>query len=318
MRYDISIVMSVNNGAKYLQDSIESVLNQSFTNFEFIIIDDCSVDDSLNIINKYKDSRIKVFSNNRNLGLASSLNKGILNANAKLIGRMDCDDICLPNRFSEQFNFMQNNNIVALGSNVIIIDQDGNELYTSNLPLNNSEIMERFPKSPFYHSSVLMKKESIFECGMYNEFMRTSQDVVLFNKLAKIGKLSNIKTPLLKYRILPDQISTRTTKENKKLAVIVNKAINDIELSDSDKLFLSTVTKKKNKSLRISKSIYFIKLAKSLVLIKASKRKIWKFIFLSFFSNPLNTKIYNLIILIILPETISKAILNIRIKNARI
>jgi len=163
-----------------------------------------------------------------------------------------------------------------------------------------------------------MKKESIFECGMYNEFMRTSQDVVLFNKLAKIGKLSNIKTPLLKYRILPDQISTRTTKENKKLAVIVNKAINDIELSDSDKLFLSTVTKKKNKSLRISKSIYFIKLAKSLVLIKASKRKIWKFIFLSFFSNPLNTKIYNLIILIILPETISKAILNIRIKNARI
>ena len=99
--------MSVYNGAKFLAEAIDSILAQTFTNFEFIIIDDASSDDSLHIINSYKDARIVLIQNNKNIGLTKSLNIGIAKAKGKYIARMDADDISMPKRLEKQFDFME-------------------------------------------------------------------------------------------------------------------------------------------------------------------------------------------------------------------
>ena len=99
--------MSVYNGAKFLDEAIDSILTQTFTDFEFIVIDDASSDDSLHIINSYKDARIIVLQNTKNIGLTKSLNLGIAKAKGKYIARMDADDISMPKRLEKQFDFME-------------------------------------------------------------------------------------------------------------------------------------------------------------------------------------------------------------------
>ena len=99
--------MSVYNGAKFLAEAIDSILAQTFTDFEFIIIDDTSSDDSLQVINSYKDARIVLLQNTKNIGLTKSLNIGIAKAKGKYIARMDADDISMPKRLEKQFDFME-------------------------------------------------------------------------------------------------------------------------------------------------------------------------------------------------------------------
>ena len=103
----ISVLMSVYNGEKYLREAIDSILNQTFTNFEFIIIDDASTDDSNAIIKKYTDKRIKLVENPQNMGLTKSLNRGLKISLGKYIARLDSDDLAFPNRLKEQYEFME-------------------------------------------------------------------------------------------------------------------------------------------------------------------------------------------------------------------
>lgn len=113
----ISVLMPVYNSEKYLNEAIESILNQTFVDFEFIIINDASNDNSENIIESYQDSRIKYFKNEKNLGVAKTLNKGLKLAQGKYIARMDSDDISLPERLYKQFKFMEvYNDIDVCGS----------------------------------------------------------------------------------------------------------------------------------------------------------------------------------------------------------
>ncbi|HXK49687.1 MAG TPA: glycosyltransferase family 2 protein, partial [Clostridiales bacterium] len=107
----ISVIMSVYNSEQYLQESIDSILDQTFNDFEFIITDDCSTDGSFEIIKSYAmlDKRIKYFRNSENIGLTKSLNLMLDIAKGKYIARMDSDDISMPDRFSKQFDFMENN-----------------------------------------------------------------------------------------------------------------------------------------------------------------------------------------------------------------
>ena len=121
--------MSVYNGAKFLGEAIDSILAQTFTEFEFIIIDDASTDDSLKIINSYKDARIIVVKNTKNHGLTKSLNIGIAKAKGKYVARMDADDISMPKRLEKQFDFMEEHPEFAFcGSKAISINEEGQEV----------------------------------------------------------------------------------------------------------------------------------------------------------------------------------------------
>ena len=114
----ISVIMSVYNGEDYLAETLDSICNQSFTDWELVAINDCSTDTTLSILEKYAsvDERIKIHTNEVNLRLPASLNKGLALAQGKYIARMDADDICLPDRFKKQFEFMETHPDVALSS----------------------------------------------------------------------------------------------------------------------------------------------------------------------------------------------------------
>lgn len=218
----ISVVMPVYNAYPYLIESINSILNQTYDNFEFIILNDGSQDNSKDIILSFNDKRIKYFEHD-NIGIQKTLNRGLFESKGSFIARMDADDICYPNRLSEQLNFMQNNpNCVVLGCNAEYMDIEGNTLYRSNLPLMDYDIKKTLSTGgSFFHSSVMYKKESVLKCGLYIENIKTSiEDGVLWIKMAKLGELRNLEKCLLKYRLSPSALSNRSPSRKKYINLI--------------------------------------------------------------------------------------------------
>ena len=216
----ISVIMSVYNSEKYLSESIESILNQTFSDFEFIIIDDGSIDNSLDIIEMYskKDSRIQIIRNEINIGLTKSLNKGITFAKGKYIARMDADDISMPERFKTQLEFLEKNlNIYVVGTNIICVNEAGNYLYECNFP-NSPNIIKwnLYFSNQLAHPSVMMRSDLFLICGYkYDESYRYAQDYELWQNISRNYQISNITKPLLIYRIMNSSISSSSNKIQK-------------------------------------------------------------------------------------------------------
>ena len=167
----ITVLMSVYNGERYLHEAIESILNQTFTDFEFLIINDGSTDSTRDIITSYTDSRIRLIDNEQNIGLTKSLNKGIDLARGKYIARMDADDISMPERLEVQYNFLEKNIEYSLvSSGAYLIDENNNQIGELYRPYNYEMILGYiFFFNPIIHPSVLFEKKEIIECGKYNE-----------------------------------------------------------------------------------------------------------------------------------------------------
>jgi len=256
----VSIVMSVYNAGKYLNEAIESMLNQTFADFEFIIVNDGSTDTSLQIIESYKDERI-VLINQKNTGLAKALNNGIDKSKSNFIARMDADDISLPDRLQKQYDFLINNpEYIAVGSNAIIIDVDGNYVFSSSRPISDEDVRQKLPKTPFYHPSVMFKKNVFAKAGKYCESMVKAQDTVLFNRMAEFGKFYNLKEPFIKYRIVPTANSTRSKIGRDRFIKIIEKAIKNNDISAEDRFFLQSITENNRSISRLSN--YYLFLAK--------------------------------------------------------
>jgi len=200
--------MSVYNGKEYLRQAIESILNQTYQNFECIIIDDCSTDSSLKIINSYDDSRIKVLHNNLNFGLSRSLNIGLSLSQGDYIARMDADDISLPQRFDVLKRYMDNNPDVGIcGSWAETIEKSPRKLTPDCSPENIRT--ELFFHNIIIHPSVIIRK-SVLEGNHleYNEKLLFAQDYDLWVKCSKYTKITNIPEFLLRYRISNTQLSS--------------------------------------------------------------------------------------------------------------
>lgn len=202
--------MPVYNTEKYLREAIESILNQTFTNFEFLIIDDCSTDSSVQIIHSYTDSRIRLVLNEKNMGMSAALNKGINLCSTELVARMDADDISYPERLQKQFDFFQSNPDHAL-------------LYTAAQEVNiNREpvIIEDYKAEYFYycsnfenwiyHPTVMYKRSAVTDVGQYSEFY--CEDYDLFWKMTRKYKVGCLDEVLLDYR-LSDESLCRVVKK---------------------------------------------------------------------------------------------------------
>ncbi len=217
----ISVIMSVKNAGSYLGKSVESILNQTFTNFEFLIMDDGSSDNSLAKLEKYSeiDERIVLFSQG-NKGLTKSLNFLIQKSTSSIIARMDADDICQENRFEKQLSFLNKNKDYSLvGSNATCIDSKDKRKKITNLPLGNFYIKRRLNfYNTFIHSSVMFRKEKFIEVNGYDESFPVSQDYDLWLKMSKLrnSKFKNLKENLISLRLHEDSIS----KKNKDLQIL--------------------------------------------------------------------------------------------------
>lgn len=220
----VSIIMSVYNDEKYLSKSIESILNQTYTNIEFIIINDGSRDDSLDIIKKYYniDDRI-VLIDQKNIGLTKSLNKAIKLSNGKYIARQDSDDISVLNRFEKQIKFMEDNpNYALVGTNIIKIDKDDKQLEVNKTQYNYKDIVDTFKtRNCIAHGSVMINKELLKNELFYDENFKYAQDFRLWAKIAKNYKIANLEEPLYKLRIHNDSISKQKIEQQSVYAAVV-------------------------------------------------------------------------------------------------
>jgi len=211
----VSVVMPVYNGERFLRDAIESILNQTYKNFEFIIVDDGSTDNSLKIIKEYqkKDKRIRLIENKKNLGQAKSLNKGLSLAKGKYYAKIDSDDIACKTRIEKEVDFLErNNNYVVVGSNLEIIDENNNTIGYRFYHQEDREIRKLIIiKSPFAHPSVMIKLSALKKI-YYDESFLYCEDYDLWFKLLKYGKGKNLSHFLLKYRVSKNQVKSKRLK----------------------------------------------------------------------------------------------------------
>lgn len=209
----ISVIMSVYNGQRYLREAIESILNQTFTDFEFIIINDGSTDNSLEIIQSYDDSRIRIVNNETNIGLTKSLNKAIKQARGKYTARQDGDDISLPHRFLEQLSYLERHPEVALlGTSVYHIDEQGKVLGRVIVLTKPGDKLLK--ENQFNHGSTMFNKNVVVRLGGYNEILKYSQDYELWLKIAKNHQVSNLSQLLYKLRFHEETISLKHVDES--------------------------------------------------------------------------------------------------------
>lgn len=219
----LSVVMPVYNGEKYIKDSIKSILNQTFKDFELIIINDGSTDKTLKIIEQFKEKRIFLYNNKKNLGVAKSLNVGLKLAKGKYIARIDADDLNYPNRFEIQVKFLnQNPEYVLIGSNADWIDRKGNLIPGFKVKLNDSELRKwMFFRNQFFHSSVMFRSSAVKLLGYYNEVLNGVEDYDLWFKMLRIGKVANISKSLIKRRIHENVVTKNKHFKIELLAIIV-------------------------------------------------------------------------------------------------
>jgi hypothetical protein len=223
----ISVVMSVYNGESFLAEAVESVLAQTFSDFEFIIIDDGSTDRVPEILSGYakRDARVRVFPQ-QNEGRPQSLNRGISLAAAPLIARMDADDISLPRRFEQQVKLMEARpEIVLLSGPVEFIGYDGRRIGGFRPPETDGEIRIKMRHTNvFYHPTVMMRREHVLAAGGYRKALRDADDYDLFLRMAERGKMAALAEPVLAYRVHPEQASVANLNIQTRCLVAARKA----------------------------------------------------------------------------------------------
>lgn len=214
----ITVLMPVYNCELYIKQAIDSILNQTFLDFEFIIIDDASTDETLSIIKSYHDSRIKLIEKPLNTGYTNSLNYGLSIAKGEYIARMDGDDISFPERFEKQIDFLDKNpDVVVCGSFFKVIGTD--KVYA--VCENHEEIkLAMLQDCPMGHPTVMMRKKIFREYDLvYDRSKEPAEDYDLWTRLLFCGKLHNLQEVLLNYRMHNSQVSTKRNNEQRQAAI---------------------------------------------------------------------------------------------------
>ena len=205
----ISVLMTAYNAEKYLAQAIESILNQTYTDYEFIIINDGSTDDTPNIIQRYadQDSRIIFVNNKQNQGLIAVLNQGLDMARGEFIARMDADDISLPQRFAKQVAYLDANpDVGVLGTLIHGFDK----LDAPGIQIPVVTVFDMLQQNYIAHPSVMMRKALLDKYNLrYNPDYKHCEDLELWSRMIFLTKFHNIMEVLLMYRITGNNISTQ-------------------------------------------------------------------------------------------------------------
>ncbi|MCS6814231.1 MAG: glycosyltransferase [Cyanobacteria bacterium] len=218
----ISVIMPVYNADRYVAQAVESILTQTFADFEFLIVDDGSTDRSLKILRHYaaQDDRIHLTSR-PNTGYVIALNEMLRLAKGEFIARMDADDVALPDRFQRQVAFLrQHPEVVCVGGSHDIIDAQGRLLTTLKLPESNEEIqrLALAGHGSICHPCAMIRRSTIIAIGGYNEAMMPAEDLDLWLRLGELGQLANLPEPVLRYRLHMKSVSEQNTMHQRQRA----------------------------------------------------------------------------------------------------
>jgi len=204
----VSVVMAVFNGASWIGAAVESLLGQTLTDLEVIVIDDGSTDATRDVLASLGDSRLRIERRARQ-GLTRSLNRALELARAPLLARLDADDIALPERLSRQLQFLDAHPAVGLlGTGAREIDPAGREVAIVRPPLDDVAIRRALIRAnPFVHSSVIMRRAALDQTGVYDPSFPVAQDYDLWMRLARVTRLANLPEPLVIRRLVSGRVS---------------------------------------------------------------------------------------------------------------
>jgi len=231
---ELSVIMTVKNGFPYLGETIDSVLNSSLQDFEFIILDDGSTDGTAEYLSSLKQAQIKVYLQ-ENTGVAKAKNRAIAHSTGEFIAIIDADDICAKQRFENQLSFLKEHRDHSLvGGFVDIIDKDGSYVYTEAKPVNDSEIrIHQEDRNPWTHSSVMFTREAFNQVGGYYEPVKQYVvDYMLLYQLSRYGKVHQLPEVVVSYRIVPTALSAKAN--SKEFDEICQRAVKTGSMSKGD------------------------------------------------------------------------------------
>ena len=220
----LSVIMAVYNNASTLKQAINSILKQTFKDFQFIIVNDASTDNSSQILDKIaeKDKRITIINNRTQLGLTKSLNKALKSVKTKYITRMDGDDIALPRRFEKQIKYLNEHpQITLLGTAAFLINNKGRQIGLKRHPSDHKILRRKILHyCPFIHPTWMFRRSALLEVGEYNQNFPYAQDYELVLRIASKFQTANLPEPLLKYRVNSSAaISYKNLKKQEYLAI---------------------------------------------------------------------------------------------------
>lgn len=206
----VTVLMGVYNAQEFLHEAIDSILNQTFTDFEFLIISDGSIDKSVKIIKSYKDPRIRLIERKKNWGLTRTLNQGIELARGEYIARQDADDISVPNRLEKEVKYLfEHPGIGLVGSNYTIMDIKGKPLVTTTVFTHPDDLkVAQVAANQFGHGSIMMRKKLFDRIKPpYDKSVGYVEDYDLWIRISRITGIANFKEPLYFWRKSPDSVS---------------------------------------------------------------------------------------------------------------
>ncbi|MDO8527452.1 MAG: glycosyltransferase [Deltaproteobacteria bacterium] len=230
MTTPITVLMTVYNNGKYLREAIQSVLAQTFRDFEFLIIDDASQDNSVEIIKEFEDKRIRLVLQEKNLGQTPSLNHGLELAKGEYVARIDADDIAHPERIEKQFEFAKAApaNFAAVGACFTFIDSNGRSIFSPKATCEATDMVWHLLfTSPIAHPSAFLKKEAVVSVGGYDPRFRYVQDQILWTRLLfkNFGIYNMEGLPLMQVRLHPDSATHKGKEAREKEAVLALKEV---------------------------------------------------------------------------------------------
>ncbi|WKS94939.1 glycosyltransferase [Riemerella columbina] len=254
----VSVLLPAYNVEAYIAETVESVLEQSFTNFELIIINDGSTDKTLQVVEAFKDPRI-ILVNQENLGLAKTLNKGLQMARGEYIARIDGDDICYRNRLKIQVEYLENHpEIGLLGTGIELIDEQSQHL-GYRVPIIGQHILPwviRYQGNPIKHPTVMFRRQLALDCGGYDQRIgKYFEDYMLWLKMSQVTAIDNLPKILVKYRLTTGSIigSMKTTEIDTFVGKIMRKGgFTDQDAQQWQELLARPVDKTKRQSLEQS------------------------------------------------------------------
>ena len=209
----VSILLPVYNGEKFITQAINSIFDNSYQNFEIVLIDDGSTDNTVPLVNKFKDDRIHLFKKS-NSGLVESLNYGISKCKNEIIMRMDADDKLHPSKIELQLSSFLKRKVVLIGTEAKVFNEYDSKLTNIYLPAYHEDIVHSMInlRPGLIHGTIMFYKEAIEKVKMYSTKLEHSEDYDLFYRLAKIGELSNLKEQLYYIRKHDQNVSHLNAK----------------------------------------------------------------------------------------------------------
>lgn len=309
----ITVLMPAYNAAEYIKEAIDSVLNQTFTDFEFLIINDGSTDDTEKIIRGYTDKRIRLYSQ-PNAGVIGALNKGLELSKADLIARFDADDVCYHNRLEVQYAFMKANpEYVLIGSDADYMEENGTYIFTHKFNAYTDEEIRALSRSvcPFIHSAVMFRKQKVLESGGYDKGAIGFEDHMLWWKLIQLGKVMNMDQALIKVRFNPDSVTVDERWRGPEYRRIKYGSIENGYVTNDDLAELKGILSSQNFK-KFKNAAYYSMVGKKFLWNNHQPAKARQHLAKAIRITPFKVEPYLLYILSFLPERLSTGLYNFK------